>query len=219
MGRITIDQSHSIVAILATNANWEEVDFDEAKLQDLVIRDPKEAGRQFTAFLRNGGRVIAEKFPAWKTIKLGTGLRSADDFRKALKQSGCKIGDWGNDILGKPAFIASDTETEVDLVVVSVAELGFKEGATRKNIYNKAKKLGLELCPNEVGPQLRLQYKDQPKDKWLRIAMEPISGSGGGLGIFEVAHGGHGLWLGGVDGDPDDFWGGHDRFVFVCPRK
>jgi len=164
-------------------------------------------------------KAIEQTFPIWKTIKLGTGLKTADDFRKALKQSGCKIGDWGNDILGKPAFTVSETETEVNLVNISVAKLGFKNGATRKDIYERAISLGLELCPNEVGPQLRLQYKDQPNGEWLRIAMEPISGSLGDLSIFKVEHRGSGLWLDSGVGGPGGFWGGSSRFVFVRPRK
>jgi len=91
-------------------------------------------------------------FPVWKTIKLGTGLKTADDFREALKDGGFRIGDWANDILGKPAFKAAVEETEIDLVVVSVAELGFKKGATREDIYKRAQELGLEVCPSEVGP-------------------------------------------------------------------
>ena len=164
-------------------------------------------------------KAIEKTFPIWKTIKLGTGLKTADDFRKALQQSGCKIGTWGSGILGEPAFTASDTETEVDLANVSVAELGFKEGARRKDIYERAISLGLELCPNEVGPQLRLQYKDQPSGEWLRIAMEPISDSDGYLGIFEVERGDDDLWLYGNDGDSDAFWHDRSRFVFVRPRK
>jgi len=58
MGKITVDQSHQVVATLVTNTTWEEIDFEGAGLQNLVIRNPKEAGRQFTAFLKNGGRVI-----------------------------------------------------------------------------------------------------------------------------------------------------------------
>ncbi len=128
MGRITIDQSHGVLATLAMNVNWEEIDFEGARLQDLVIRNPKEAGQQFTAFLKNGGRVIvANSFPTWKTIRLGTGLQSADEFRGALKNGGFRIGSWGNDILGRPAFKAATKETEVDLVNISVAELGFKD--------------------------------------------------------------------------------------------
>ena len=58
MGQITVDQSHQVVATLVTNTAWEEIDFEGTGLQNLVIRNPKEAGRQFTAFLKNGGRVI-----------------------------------------------------------------------------------------------------------------------------------------------------------------
>ena len=156
----------------------------------------------------------------WKTIKLGTGPKNADDFRKAIKQSGMYIGDWGNDILGKPAFTAATEETEVDLVLVTVTDLGFKEGAKRSDIYNRAIELGLQLCPNEVGPQLRLQYKDQPKGEWLLVGMEPITDSDGDLEVFRVGRSDDGeLCLGGSSGDPDDFWYGGYRFVFVLPRK
>ena len=155
----------------------------------------------------------------WKTITLGTGLKTADEFRKALENNGFRISNWGNDILGKPAFKAATEKTEVDLVNISVAELGFKDGATRKDIYERAISLGLELCPNEVGPQLRLQYKDQPNGEWLRIAMEPITDSDGYLRVFLVVHDDDGLWLDGYYGRPDNFWDGHYHFVFVRPRK
>src|SRR3989344_2479392 len=58
MGKISRDQSHSVMATLATNTNWDEIDFDRSQLQDLIIRNPIEAGKQFTAFLNNGGRLI-----------------------------------------------------------------------------------------------------------------------------------------------------------------
>ena len=160
-------------------------------------------------------KAIEQSFAVRKTIKLGTGLKTADDFRKALKQSGCEISNWGNDILGEPMFIVSKTETEIDLVSVSVAEIGFNDGATRKDIYERAISLGLELCPNEVGPQLRLQYKDQPIDEWLLIAMEPISGSFGSLDVFRVGHNADGFWLSGSSGDPGGFWHGGNRWVFA----
>lgn len=157
-------------------------------------------------------------FPVWKTIKLGNmgGMKiAADDFRAALKQGGFRIGDWANDLLGRPAFKASKTEMKVDLVVVSVAELGFPNGATRKDIYKRALELGLELCPAEVGPQLRLQYGDQPMNEWFFIGMEPIAGSGGGPEVFRVGRGGGGAWLGSYYGGPDGLWPGDDRWVFV----
>lgn len=137
----------------------------------------------------------AKVWQTWKTVKLGTGLKTADDFRKAVKKAGMKVSNWGSDILGKPAFTVSTEEMEIELVLTSVAELGFKDGATRKDIYVRAQELGLDLCPTEVGPQLRLQYKDQPKGEWLVIAMEPVTDSDSGLRLFYVAHGDGELWL------------------------
>jgi hypothetical protein len=167
------------------------------------------------------GKTIVVKVPSdektsfnvWKTIKLGT-HKNADEFRKALKKNGFKIGDWANDILGKPAFAVSSVEEEIQLANVSVADLGFKNGANYGDICAKAKELGLELCPNEVGPQLRLQYKDQPKGEWLRIAMEPITDSDGNLDLFSVGRGGGDLWLSGNDSNSDRFWDASSRFVF-----
>lgn len=120
--------------------------------------------------------------------------------------------------MDKSQFMVAAEETEVDLVVVSVAELGFKNGVKREDIYARAKELGLGLCPAEVGPQLRLQYADQSGGEWLVIGMEPITGSGGSLRLFRVGHGDFGLWLGGSCGGPDSIWRAGRRFVFV-PRK
>jgi hypothetical protein len=51
MGRISTDQSHQLMATLATNVDWSTVDFDG--LQDLIVRRPKETGAAFGAWLKN----------------------------------------------------------------------------------------------------------------------------------------------------------------------
>jgi hypothetical protein len=164
---------------------------------------------------------VKTDFPVWRTVELGTGLKTAADFRGALNKANCGIGDWGNDILGKPAFTVASEESEVDLVMVTVAELGFGDGAKRSDIYARAIELGLEPCSNEVGPQLCLQCKDQPeKDQWLLIGMEPIVDSDGSFVVFLIGRlGDSGLWLGAGDGDAGDFWFGSRRFIFLRPRK
>ena len=159
------------------------------------------------------------RFKVWKTIKLGTGFKKADDFRRALRDGEFRLSDWASDILGKPAFTVASEETEVDLVKVTVAELGFKKGARRDQIYERAKELGLEFCPPEVGPQLRLQYQDQPNGEWILVAMEPIIGSGGYPSVFCVGRGDSELWLSSRWGDPDGFWGPDGLWVFCRPRK
>jgi hypothetical protein len=62
VGQISTDQSHQVMAALATNCEWTGIDFQASGLQDLVIRNQKEAGRQFAAFLRNGCRLLIETF-------------------------------------------------------------------------------------------------------------------------------------------------------------
>lgn len=159
-------------------------------------------------------RFSSRDWPTWRTIKLGTGLKTANDFHQVLEAEGLKIGDWGSDILGKPAFIVASEPTEIELVRATVVELGFHKGAYRKDIYKRAFESGLALCPNEVGPQLRHQYKDQPKGEWLLIAMEPIAGSDGYL-VFRVGHGNDDLWLDAYGGDSDCFWLTDDVWVFA----
>ena len=155
----------------------------------------------------------------WKTIKLGTGLNNADDFCRAIKDCRMRISDWANDIIGTPGFVVAAGGVEVDLVKVTVGELGFKDGARRDQIYARAKELGLELCPPEVGPQLRLQYKDQPNGEWIIIGMKPIRHSDGNLSVFNVEHNDRGQWLDGNGGSPDYISSAGNRWLFVRPRK
>lgn len=55
-------------------------------------------------------------------------------------------------------------EITVDIVVVSMLEMGFAEGelATLDTIYDRVKQMGLETCPVETAAQIRLQFRDQP---------------------------------------------------------
>jgi len=59
MGKpVSTDQSHAVMAALATNVDWSELDLEV--LQG-IIRTSKDAGKQFTAFLKNGGKMIIGK--------------------------------------------------------------------------------------------------------------------------------------------------------------
>ncbi len=113
----------------------------------------------------------------WKTVKLGT-YKSNSALRKTLLDADFRIGSWADDIL-KRIELAKEP-SELELIVIYVAELGFSNGATTEKIYEKAISVGLRLCPAEVGPQLRLQYVDQPNGEWLVVAMDPITDSDGG---------------------------------------
>ncbi len=154
-----------------------------------------------------------EKPETFKVIEIGT-HKDVKSLRKALEESSARmIGDWASDILNKTKL--SKSKQSLDLVVRSVKELGFPNGAQYKDICKAAESQGLDLCPAEAGPQLRLQYPDQPNGEWLVIAMEPIKDSAGDLGLFDVECVGDGRWLRADYGEPDYFWFTGDRFVFV----
>ncbi len=57
MSKPTIGQSHTVIQILATNVNWDVLDHT---ILQKIVDDPKEAGKQFTAFLKNGGKFIVD---------------------------------------------------------------------------------------------------------------------------------------------------------------
>jgi len=181
-----------------------------------IIQNPKDA---VALYIRAIKMRKHKSFPVWKTIKIGTGLVDAEQFCTSIKNIGGKISNYVNNIMKKPEFTVASKETEFDLVNVSGSELGFEENATRKDIYKRAFSLGLELCPAEAGPQLRLQYKDQPKGEWLLVGMEPIKDSDGVLHVFFVYHVVDDFWLGTYCGRPDGVWGPGCRWVFVRPRR
>lgn len=136
--------------------------YGELNLRQIEAVVNKLGGMKGVKRFLSGETVIKEtehELNIWKTIKLGTGPKTADEFRRLLGEGGFRLSNRASDILGKPAFKVADEETEIDLVKVTAAELGFKKGARRDQIYERAQKLGLELCPAEVGPQLRLQYQ------------------------------------------------------------
>ena len=156
----------------------------------------------------------------WNKIKIGT-FKNIDEMRKALKKASVNVSDWASGIIGKPAFTLSTKKEEFELVNVSPEELGFKGDTTRKDIYDRALKSGLELCPAEVGPRAAMQFGSQLKDgEWFVIGMEPITGSGGILDVFRVEHRlGGGIWLEASRGNPDVLWSAGSRFVFRRRKK
>jgi hypothetical protein len=66
--------------------------------------------------------------PIWKTIDIGI-CKSANAYRKALKQVGRRVCSWANDTLSAISY--SRDGTQLDLTVVSPKELGFDKGIRR----------------------------------------------------------------------------------------
>jgi hypothetical protein len=155
----------------------------------------------------------------WRTITLGS-YRGVDAYRNALDMAKIKIGDSADEILGRPAFPYAGTKTGVELAVLSAADLGVEsDQVSLAEVYRRARQAGLELCPAEVGPQLRLDYRNQPLGEALDIAMEPVATYGGEPTILTLANWGTGLLLIGRDGRPESTVFPKSRFVFALPTK
>jgi hypothetical protein len=152
--------------------------------------------------------------PTWKTVTLGT-QPSVIRLREALQTPPFALGDAANEIVGKSLGGARET---VSLVVVAVSELGFDEnGAPLADILARARQLGFKLCPPEVGPALRLAYRDQPVGEFLHIAMKPLMAYSGEPRDFTFANSGAGLALLGGDAAPDLVVSWTTRFVLMLP--
>ena len=111
-------------------------------------------------------------------------------------------------------------KTDVELVLLSTAELGVESDETSlSDVYKRARQAGLELCPAEVGPQLRLHYRNQPLGEALDIAMEPVATYSGSPTILTLANWGTGLALLGRDGRSESMVSRISRFVFALPTN
>jgi hypothetical protein len=161
--------------------------------------------------------VSAATTPAWKTISLGT-LLSNSAVHDAFRSAGCGIGDSAEEMLSQIDFNRNSTKANVDLVALSLAELGFEnDEASLTAVYSRALKLGFQLAAPEVGPQLRLQYSNQPLGEFLDIGMVPIKSKEGKSGLFIVANGGAGLLLIGRETDANAEIHAPSRMVFLRP--
>ena len=107
----------------------------------------------------------------------------------------------------------------MELVLLSAADLGVQSESSPADVYKRARQAGLELCPAEVGPQLRLDYRNQPLGEALDVAIEPVATYSGDLAILTLVNWGTGLALIGRDGRSESMVSRTSRFVFALPAS
>jgi hypothetical protein len=154
----------------------------------------------------------------WKRIVVGN-YRTAIALRDALVAQRIGIGDLASEMLRLPTFTLMPTQADVDLSVMSAGQLVRRSGgATFADVHAHAIDLGLELCPPEVGPQLRLQYLDQRLGEYLLIGMAPLPAADSSEACFVVGNGGAGLIIIGRSAEADMAVSSRARFVFARGR-
>ncbi|MDO8584298.1 MAG: hypothetical protein Q7R83_03920 [bacterium] len=143
------------------------------------------------------------------------GGQSEKQLEDALKRAGFQIGDYALQMMQNKDFQTAKEVEQNDLVRLSVQDLFHDQQAhTTDEVYKRAEKFGLELCPAEVGPHLRLKLADQPMGDWFYIAMKQIADADGGPSVFRVSRDVGGLWLNGRWAGPARLWDPAGQFVF-----
>jgi hypothetical protein len=178
-----------------------------------TLRDLREKlnGGQGEEWLRGLKKFLRKENPwVWKTIEIGI-HKNAWFLCEELRGSGVRISFSTNE-LNNAVF--STVENSVNLVLVSVWDLGFHKGGQLRHIYEAAERRGWYKCSVETGLELRRQYRNQPKLEKLVIAMDPIIDSSGDPYLLYLNHDLN-LWLGRSGGNLLGEWSPPTLFVFV----
>jgi len=117
-------------------------------------------------------------------LKLGPGPLPDDNFREHLQTAleDFETDHWARKVLEKIDLFR--LEAAITVGVFSVADLGFKEETRWINILKRAEEFDFFPCPAEVGPRLRLKYRDQPNGEQVLIAMKKEIDPNNNSGVF-----------------------------------
>jgi hypothetical protein len=83
------------------------------------------------------------------------------DLLQALRDRNVQLNQAAEALFQDRRFTSLSRSRVVEIAALSVADLGFGEGATYDQLTARALASGLVECPLELGPHLRLQFLDQ----------------------------------------------------------
>ncbi|MDN4607243.1 helicase [Sporosarcina highlanderae] len=160
-----------------------------------------------------------------RTVEVG-GFTKSQLIHK-LKKESILMNELGETLLDDDRFTTSDRKYIVETVEIAVQDLGFLEGGTITQIFEKANQLGLKLCPLELGPYLRLAYLDQPEANLnghqqhkapygsITVASQILTENHDLPKGFYLRRIDGVLWLRGYVCDDTHIWEPDDHFIFV----
>jgi hypothetical protein len=145
-------------------------------LTNLLGNDAELWGNELKKFLRKEvcwpTNITPRRLATWKTIKIGT-YASVEDLAAAFE--GDNFFDFTHTAQNLLERIPlTPVKTDIEIILATADDLGLKDDPSWLTLLNRARKLGLDPVPAEVGPQLRLQYLNQPPGEWIVVAMKPV---------------------------------------------
>ncbi len=108
---------------------------------------------------------------------LVVGGKTREQLFREMDEKFIEIMDDAKKILQNESFDNSDSPRNITLVRIKLQDLNIEEGST-ENILNKARELGLDICPPEIAPYYRLMFDDQLENETVCLGMEEVSLSG-----------------------------------------
>lgn len=162
------------------------------------------------------GKIRTEKDFEVDPITLKDFEKESSGYNKTIKEESLKIkkSETSEYMFKSKDFKTLEKLEKINLIRLTVKDLGFERGATTDEIYKRAEEIGLELCPAEVGPHYRLKYTDQPLGEWLSVAMKQIIGRDGFPCVFRLVRFAGGLWFDSSWAKPASRWGSSNVFIF-----
>lgn len=112
-------------------------------------------------------------------------------------------------------FTTSIKSNSVSVVELSPADLGIGNKATFSEITDISSSNGLDLCPLELAPALRLEYQNQIEGPLLTVASEIPKKDGVTPDGFYLQKYSDCLWLRGYISSEDWLWEPDSKFVFI----
>ncbi len=138
--------------------------------------------------------------------------KTGDQYLAELKTAGMPL--WGEAEYLLKIMPMLKKQEQFEIIIIKIRDLGFTSNPTKDEVYKKAKELGLEICPPQIGPEYRLKYRDQIMNNWVFIGMEPIIDQGGYSRVFSVGHDGGDLVLDASWAVPSNRWNLDDHIAF-----
>ena len=136
---------------------------DTETVADTVIMDPDIVQNMEEEMDPDIVQDMEEEIVSDFTVILGT-HEDGKALLDSLTKNHFRVSKWSMQALTHRNFPVAEEERQVDVIVMSLLEMGFlqDELASLDTIIKRARKLGFEVCTPELAAQLRLQYTDQP---------------------------------------------------------
>lgn len=145
-----------------------------------------------------------------------------------LREHGVSLNKAAAALFDDSRFIPSSEARIIDVVALSVADLGFPAGAVYADLTARARERGLAECPLELGPHLRLQFLNQLEGATgfpvtthraphgaLTVASAPLDDTDGTPKGFYLRRIDGALWLRGYWASADNVWRPDDVLIFA----